>query len=198
MARFVARRLLYSIPVLLGILFVTFLLARVIPGDPWPRRAWASAPPTRSADAYMERKPQRADLHPVRHLHQGRLHRRPGRVLPLRPAVTTMLVERLPVTIELSLAALTVAVWWECRRGSSRATSTTRPPTWSRWWGPTSGLDARLLLGPDAPVPLRRRTPRHFPVLTPVGVAGRRSHPGALLRGLAPARLGHLPVRLET
>ena len=34
MARFIARRLLYSIPVLLGILLVTFLLARVIPGDP--------------------------------------------------------------------------------------------------------------------------------------------------------------------
>src|SRR4028119_1423760 len=34
MARFAARRLLSSLPVLFGILVFTFLLARVIPGDP--------------------------------------------------------------------------------------------------------------------------------------------------------------------
>ena len=34
MAQYVARRLLMAIPVLLGILVVTFLLARMIPGDP--------------------------------------------------------------------------------------------------------------------------------------------------------------------
>ena len=34
MLQYVARRLLYAIPVLVGILVVTFALARLIPGDP--------------------------------------------------------------------------------------------------------------------------------------------------------------------
>src|SRR5512139_2130348 len=34
MARFLLRRLLLIIPVLLGIIFVTFVLVRAIPGDP--------------------------------------------------------------------------------------------------------------------------------------------------------------------
>ena len=34
MARFLIRRLLSSIPVLLGIVLLVFVLARVIPGDP--------------------------------------------------------------------------------------------------------------------------------------------------------------------
>ncbi len=75
MARFVARRLLYSIPVLLGILLVTFLLARVIPGDPC-RAMLGERATDEICDAFSERKgPQRAHLGPVRHLHQGRLHR---------------------------------------------------------------------------------------------------------------------------
>ena len=34
MTRFLIRRLLLSIPVLIGIVFVVFALARIIPGDP--------------------------------------------------------------------------------------------------------------------------------------------------------------------
>jgi peptide/nickel transport system permease protein len=34
MIRFISQRLLAAIPVLLGILFVTFALARLLPGDP--------------------------------------------------------------------------------------------------------------------------------------------------------------------
>ena len=34
MARFIVRRLLVTIPVLFGIVFVVFILARVVPGDP--------------------------------------------------------------------------------------------------------------------------------------------------------------------
>ena len=34
MIRYIVQRLLAAIPVLLGILFVTFALARLLPGDP--------------------------------------------------------------------------------------------------------------------------------------------------------------------
>ena len=34
MTRFILRRLLVSIPVLLGIIFIVFALARLVPGDP--------------------------------------------------------------------------------------------------------------------------------------------------------------------
>ena len=34
MTRFIIRRLLVTIPVLLGIVFIVFVLARLVPGDP--------------------------------------------------------------------------------------------------------------------------------------------------------------------
>ncbi|MFH1331336.1 MAG: ABC transporter permease [Actinomycetota bacterium] len=110
MARFVARRFLYSIPVLLGILFVTFLLARVIPGDPC-RAVLGERATDQICDAFMERKGLNKPFHVqfgiyVRDVFTGDL----GESFRYGRPVTTMLVERLPVTIELSMAALTVAV----------------------------------------------------------------------------------------
>ena len=144
MARFVARRLLYSIPVLLGILFVTFLLARVIPGDPC-RAVLGERATDQICDAYMERKGLNEPIYTqfgiyIKDVFTGDL----GESFRYGRPVTTMLVERLPVTIELSHGrphrggAGGSAGW-----GSSRATSTTRRPTWSPWWGPTSGSPCR-------------------------------------------------------
>ena len=62
MARFVARRLLYSIPVLIGIVFVTFLLARVIPGDPC-RAVLGERASDQICDAFMERKGLNAPIY---------------------------------------------------------------------------------------------------------------------------------------
>jgi peptide/nickel transport system permease protein len=110
MARFVARRLLYSIPVLIGILFVTFLLARVIPGDPC-RAVLGERATDQICDAFMERKGLNEPIYTqfgiyIRDVFTGNL----GESFRYGRPVTTMLVERLPVTIELSVAALTVAV----------------------------------------------------------------------------------------
>jgi peptide/nickel transport system permease protein len=109
-SRFVARRLLYSIPVLFGILFVTFLLARVIPGDPC-RAVLGERATDQICDAFMERKGLNKPIYTqfgvyVKDVFTGDL----GESFRYGRPVTAMLVERLPITIELSLAALTVAV----------------------------------------------------------------------------------------
>ncbi len=110
MARFVTRRLLYSIPVLLGILFVTFLLARVLPGDPC-RAVLGERATDEICDAFLQRKGLNEPIWIqfgvyIRDVFTGDL----GESFRFGRPVTTMLMERLPITIELSLAALTVAV----------------------------------------------------------------------------------------
>ena len=54
MLSFLARRLLFAIPVLLGIVIVTFVLARVIPGDPC-RAALGERATAQICDAFNER-----------------------------------------------------------------------------------------------------------------------------------------------
>jgi peptide/nickel transport system permease protein len=110
MARFIVRRLLYSIPVLLGILFVTFLLARVIPGDPC-RAVLGERATDQVCDAFLQRKGLNAPIWVqfwiyLRDVFTGNL----GDSFRFGRPVTTMLMERAPITIELSLAALAVAV----------------------------------------------------------------------------------------
>jgi len=109
MIQYVVRRVLVSIPVFLGILFITFALARMIPGDPC-RAALGERATDRVCDAFIERyglsKPipvqfgiyladvARGDL--GNSLRQGR-------------PVTKILVERLPVTVELATSAMLFA-----------------------------------------------------------------------------------------
>jgi len=110
MTGYIIRRLLLAIPVLLGIVLVVFTLVRLIPGDPC-RAALGERATDEICDAYLARRglDQPIPAQFVRYL--GELVRfdlgdsfRQGR------PVTEMLVEKLPVTIELSLAALTFAL----------------------------------------------------------------------------------------
>ncbi len=110
MTRFLLRRFLVTIPVLLGIVFIVFALARMIPGDPC--RAVLGE---RATDAVCDDFIRRYGLDqpiPVQFvIYLGQLasgdlgdsikHSRP---------VTTLLVERLPTTVELTLWAMTFAV----------------------------------------------------------------------------------------
>jgi peptide/nickel transport system permease protein len=108
--RFLLRRLIVTIPVLFGIVFIVFALARLIPGDPC--RAVLGE---RATDAVCDQFIHRYGLDqpiPVQFvIYLGQLasgdlgdsikHSRP---------VTTLLVERLPTTIELTLWAMTFAI----------------------------------------------------------------------------------------
>jgi peptide/nickel transport system permease protein len=107
---FLTRRLLLAIPVLFGIVVVTFLLARVIPGDPC-RAALGERATDEVCDAFEERVGLNEPV--VVQLGQylgdvvtGDL----GDSVSQRRPVTDLLVERLPVTIELAVLALTLAV----------------------------------------------------------------------------------------
>jgi len=110
MTGYIVRRLLLAIPVLFGIVFVVFTLVRLIPGDPC-RAALGERATDEICDAYMERRGLNESI-PVQFIsYLGELVRgdlgdsyRQGR------PVTEMLIERLPVTIELAIAALLFAV----------------------------------------------------------------------------------------
>jgi peptide/nickel transport system permease protein len=110
MSAFLIRRLILAIPVLFGILLVTFTLNRLIPGDPC-RAVLGERATDAICDAYMERygldQPIPVQFaYYVRNIAQGDL----GTSLRFGRTVNDLLSERLPVTIELAFSALIIAV----------------------------------------------------------------------------------------
>ena len=110
MLKFVLRRLTFSIPVLLGILAVTFVLARAIPGDPCLAVLGERAT-EEICEAFFRRNGLNEPL-PVqflvymRNFAQGDL----GDSLRFHRPVMELLVERLPTTVELGAFALLFAI----------------------------------------------------------------------------------------
>jgi peptide/nickel transport system permease protein len=109
MPQFIIRRVLSSIPVLFGILFITFALARLLPGDPC-RAALGERATDKVCDAFMKRNgldrsiPIQFGIY-LRDIFRGDLGDsfRQG-----RPSME-ILVERLPTTVELSIYAMIFA-----------------------------------------------------------------------------------------
>lgn len=110
MTRFLIRRLLVTIPVLLGIVFIVFALARLVPGDPC-RAVLGERATDAVCDAFIHRYgldqpiPVQFGLY-VQQLLSGDL----GESIKHSRPVTTLLVERLPTTIELALWAMFFAI----------------------------------------------------------------------------------------
>ncbi len=110
MTRFVLRRLLCSIPVLFGIVLFVFVLARVIPGDPCTA-ALGERATARVCDAFEDRNGLDEPILTQFGIYLGDLATGDfGESFQQRRAVTTIMAERLPVTLQLSLAALALAV----------------------------------------------------------------------------------------
>jgi peptide/nickel transport system permease protein len=109
MARFVLRRFLLAIPVLIGIIFVVFALARMIPGDPCRAQLGEKATPA-ICDAFIRRYgldqpiPVQFGIY-AKQLVTGDL----GTSLKYGRPVADVLWERLPVTAELTVLALLFA-----------------------------------------------------------------------------------------
>jgi peptide/nickel transport system permease protein len=109
MLGFVARRIIMAIPVLFGILFVTFAIARLIPGDPCTALLGEKAT-DEICDAYDERYglnesiPTQFRIY-VADVLKGDL----GDSLRFQRPVTELVVERLPTTVELSFYAMLFA-----------------------------------------------------------------------------------------
>lgn len=110
MLQFVGRRLLLSIPVLFGILLATFMLARLIPGDPCKsiigERATAEACEAFEKNKGLDRPlPVQLGIY-IGDVMQGDF----GSSIRFSRPVSQILVERLPMTIELSVTALALAL----------------------------------------------------------------------------------------
>lgn len=110
MLTFVLKRLTFSIPVLLGILVVTFVLARAIPGDPCIAVLGERAS-KEVCESFFRRNGLDQPL-PIqflvylRNFSQGDL----GDSMRFHRPVMELLVERLPTTVELGLFALLFAI----------------------------------------------------------------------------------------
>lgn len=110
MARFLLRRFISSIPVIIGILALVFALARMIPGDPC-RAALGERATDEICDAYNERYGLNDPILVqfgiyIKDVATGDL----GESFRFGVPVTQLLIERLPTTIELAGAALMIAV----------------------------------------------------------------------------------------
>lgn len=109
MLQYTIRRLLLAIPVLFGILLVTFILARAIPGDPC--RAMLGE---KATAAVCERfNHEHGFDRPITTqftIYMGQILRGNfGNSIRFSRPVTTILIERLPMTIELGTVALILA-----------------------------------------------------------------------------------------
>ena len=110
MAQYVIRRFLLAIPVILGILVVTFAIARLIPGDPC-RSALGEHATEAACSAFAERfglnEPILIQLGIyMRDIFTGDF----GESIRFSIPVSELLIQRLPVTLELGTAALIIAV----------------------------------------------------------------------------------------
>jgi peptide/nickel transport system permease protein len=110
MTTYILRRILLSIPVLIGILFATFTLARLIPSDPC--RAMLGEKATDAVcDDFLHRHGLDKPI-PVQFVvYMGEILRGDfGRSFRFSMPVTDILIQRLPITVELSFAALLVSI----------------------------------------------------------------------------------------
>jgi peptide/nickel transport system permease protein len=110
MLAFLLRRLVFAIPVLLGIMLVTFVLARRIPGDPC-RAVLGERATDAVCDAYNERIGLNKPLPVQFGLYVGRVVQGDfGESSRFGRPVLSLLAERLPTTFELGITALIFAI----------------------------------------------------------------------------------------
>lgn len=110
MTQYTIRRLLYSIPVIFGILVVTFVMARAIPGDPCKamlgEKASAEVCERFTRDHGLDKPiPTQFGIY-MRNMLTGDF----GDSIRFSRPVTSILLERLPTTVELGFVSLLLAV----------------------------------------------------------------------------------------
>ena len=110
MTRFLIHRFLSCIPVLFGIITAVFVLARIIPGNPCVA-ALGERASEETCNAFNQREGLDRAI-PVQFFkYLGNVFTGDfGESFSQRRSVVTILIERLPTTIELSFLALTFAI----------------------------------------------------------------------------------------
>jgi peptide/nickel transport system permease protein len=110
MTRFVTRRLLLTLPVLFGVATLVFSLIHLVPGDPVEAMLGESASPVDVVDMRARLGLDRPLLVQYASFMGGALKGDLGRSLRTNQSVTSAIAERMPATLELAVAAMTVAV----------------------------------------------------------------------------------------
>ncbi|MBL8080256.1 MAG: ABC transporter permease [Anaerolineales bacterium] len=110
MTQYLVRRILASIPVLFGILIVTFIIARVIPGDPC-RSILGEKATAAVCERFIHEKGLDKPIYVQLGIYISEvLSGDFGNSIRLSLPVTRLLVERLPTTVELSFSALLISI----------------------------------------------------------------------------------------
>ncbi len=110
MLGFIVRRTLLAIPVLFGIVVVVFLLIRAIPGDPCTSLLGERAT-EEACERFNEAKGLNEPLWTQLGIYIGDVATFDlGESVRFSRPVNQLLIERLPLTIELAISALTIAV----------------------------------------------------------------------------------------
>ena len=110
MTTYIIRRVLLSLPVLFGVLFATFALGRLIPGDPC-RAILGEKATDVVCNEFIHRHGLDKPIPTQFGIYLNEIsHGDFGRSFRFSKPVTDLMVERLPITIELSLAALIISI----------------------------------------------------------------------------------------
>ena len=110
MIRYLSARVLYTLPVIWLVVSLVFLLIHLVPGDPIVQMLGEGAP---AADLQAARHAYGLDLPLGRqylNYWKGVLHGDLGPSLRFNQGVSSLIVQRYPYTLQLTLAALLVAV----------------------------------------------------------------------------------------
>ena len=110
MAKFLLRRLLFIVPVLVGIIFVTFLLVHSIPGDPCSAMLGEKAKPEACAEFKVRFGLNDNILVQFARYSGTLLTGDLGDSIKFGRPVGDFVLERLPMTLELALGALFFAI----------------------------------------------------------------------------------------
>jgi peptide/nickel transport system permease protein len=109
MLRFLARRLLLTIPVLIGVATLVFSLVHLVPGDPVQAMLGESASPQDIAQLRSRLGLDRPLTTQYAAFMNGAVRGDLGTSLRTNQTVVTAIAERMPATFELALAAMFVA-----------------------------------------------------------------------------------------
>ena len=110
MGRFLARRLVLTIPVLLGVATLVFSLIHLIPGDPAQAMLGEAAPQADVEELRRRLGLDRPLVEQYGSFLQGLVRGDLGTSLRTGQPVTEQIVERMPATAELAAAAMLVAI----------------------------------------------------------------------------------------
>jgi peptide/nickel transport system permease protein len=110
MVQYSIRRIIASIPVVFGVLIVTFALARLIPGDPCKSILGEKAT-AETCERFNEEKGFNEPIPVQFAIYLGELAKGDfGNSIRFNRPITQILIERMPLTVELSLTAVFIAI----------------------------------------------------------------------------------------